>query len=267
MCPLISRPTREGQDKLGQGRKKKARPLSLAAARRPATDSFLPSHILPLSSLFLSSRLLRFFPCACFGHRLRELRLFLPAPKSKLRFCTLPALSFFFGASCEFFPSCPCPEGRIVCGLRADDGSKSRIGRCPSGYGNRIANLDLDKHRSNGRGLVRSATRPLKRLNRPIQAFLVRAVRSAHAAKKCGVVFPVAPSPSPPRQAPKPSKTFTTARSRGSLALLAVASSDLSRSAMLGLHAMQIFSPEALRASSRGRCTISIRLHPTSPGP
>lgn len=109
MCPLISRPTREGQDKLGQGRKKKARPLALAAARRPATDSFLPSHILPLSSLFLSSRLLRFFPCACFGHRLRELRLFLPAPKSKLRFRTLPALLFFFGASCEFFPLLSVP--------------------------------------------------------------------------------------------------------------------------------------------------------------
>lgn len=71
----------------------------------------------------------------------------------------------------NFFPSCPCPEGRIVCGLRADDGSKFRIGRCPSGDGNRIASLDLDKHRSNGRSLVRSATRPLKRRNRPIQAF------------------------------------------------------------------------------------------------
>lgn len=54
-----------------------------------------------------------------------------------------------------------------MCGLRADDGSKFRIGRRPSGYGNRIASLDLDKHRSNGRGLVRSATRPLKRRNRP----------------------------------------------------------------------------------------------------
>lgn len=64
-----------------------------------------------------------------------------------------------------------------MCGLRADDGSKLRIGRCPSGDGNRIASLDLDRHRSSGRGLVRSATRPLQRRNRPIQASLVRAVQ------------------------------------------------------------------------------------------
>lgn len=231
--PTNKSSNKRARTSLDKGEKKKARPLALSAARRPATDSFLPSHILPLSSLFLSSRLLRFFPCACFGHRLRELRLFLPAPKSKLSFRTLPALLFFFGASCEFFPSCPCPEGRIVCGSRADDGSKFRIGRCPSDDGNRIASLDLDKHRSNGQGLVRSATRPLKRRNRRIQAFLVRAVRSAHAAKKCGVVFPVAPSPSPSRQTPKPSRIFATARSRGSLVLLGIVLSDLPKAPCL----------------------------------
>lgn len=117
-------PTNKSSNKRGPvqawTREKKKSSPALSAARRPATDSFLPSHFF-LFHLF-------FFRHGCYGsslarvsdYRLRELRLFLPAPKSKLRFCTLPALLFFFGASCEIFPSCPCPEGRIVCGLRAE---------------------------------------------------------------------------------------------------------------------------------------------------
>lgn len=154
-----------------------------------------------------------------------------------------------------------------MCGLRADDGSKFRIGRRPSGYGNRIASLDLDKHRSSGRGLVRSATRPLKRRNRPNTGLF----SARRPQRTCGEKVRRRISGCAVAVAVKTGPEALQDLCRGQIARIAgAAGRRLVRpvqEALLGLNAMQIFSPEALRASSRGRCTISIRLHPTSPGP